>query len=123
MSDVELRGIDNVLFAVSELQPAVAFYETCGLRLKFRVEQAGMALFAIGDEEPGLLIRRSPQVGGGRLWVEVKSADEVAAHLAAAGIGTTRIETMTGITVEATDPSGNIIGFADYSKRPGMARK
>lgn len=123
MSDIELLGIDNVLFGVTDLNAAVAFYETCGLNLKFRVEQAGMALFAIGGEGPGLLIRRGSEAAAGRLWVEVTSADEVAAKLAAFGIATSRIETMTGITVEATDPSGNVLGFADYSKRPEMARK
>jgi hypothetical protein len=51
--------------------------------MKFRLDQAGMALF---------------------------------------GIATGQLETMTGITVEATDPSGNVVGFADYSKRPEMAR-
>ena len=28
-----------------------------------------------------------------------------------------------GITVEGTDPSGNVVGFAVYSKRPEMARR
>jgi catechol 2,3-dioxygenase-like lactoylglutathione lyase family enzyme len=109
----ELLGIDNVLFAVRDLDEAVGFYETCGFALRFKVEAAGMALFAIGGEEGA----------GGRLWVEVRDADAVAAELMAAGIATARIETMTGITVEAADASGNVVGFADYSRRPEMARR
>jgi catechol 2,3-dioxygenase-like lactoylglutathione lyase family enzyme len=79
----ELLGVDNVMLAVRDLDAAVGFYEACGFTMKFRLDQAGMALF---------------------------------------GIATGQLETMTGITVEATDPSGNVVGFADYSKRPEMAR-
>jgi catechol 2,3-dioxygenase-like lactoylglutathione lyase family enzyme len=122
MSTPELLGIDNVLFAVRELDHTVAFYEACGFVLKFRVDGAGMALFSIGAEEPGLLVRVG-EGGTGKFWVEVHNADDVAVQLSAAGIPTTRIETTTGITVEAIDPSGNVVGFADYSKRPEMARK
>lgn len=119
---LELLGIDNVLFAVRALDPAVAFYETCGFTVKFKIREPQMALFSIGSEEPGLLVRVGDG-GPGKLWVEVKDADAVADELAAVGIATNRLETTTGITVEATDPSGNVIGFADYSRRPELARK
>lgn len=127
----ELFGVDNVMFAVRDLDAAIRFYTTCGFALKFRMDRAGMALFAIGAEEPGLLVRleggsgpgRSGTAGAGRFWVEVRDADAVAAELESAGIATTRLETATGITVEATDPSGNVVGFADYTKRPELARR
>jgi catechol 2,3-dioxygenase-like lactoylglutathione lyase family enzyme len=126
----ELLGVDNVMLAVRDLDAAVRFYEACGFTMKFRLDQAGMALFGIGGEAPGLLVRAGAgggpgdpgTAGAGRFWVEVRDADAVAAELNAAGIATGRLETMTGITVEATDPSGNVVGFADYSKRPEMAR-
>ena len=118
----ELLGIDNVLFAVRDLGEAATFYQACGFTLKFKVDQAGMALFDIGPEAPGLLVRVGPTTSGGRLWVEVRDAEAAAAELSAAGIATARLETMTGVTVEATDPSGNIVGFADYSRKPEMAR-
>jgi catechol 2,3-dioxygenase-like lactoylglutathione lyase family enzyme len=126
MSTPRLLGIDNVMFAVRDLEAAIGFYSACGFRLKFRMDAAGMALFAIGGEEPGLLIRAEGsggEPGRGKFWVEVSNADETAAQLAAAGIATARLETMTGITVEATDPSGNVVGFADYSKKPEMGRE
>jgi catechol 2,3-dioxygenase-like lactoylglutathione lyase family enzyme len=127
----ELLGVDNVMFAVRDLDDAVRFYEACGFTVKFRIDRAGMALFAIGSEAPGLLIRAeggggpgsTGAAGAGRFWIEVSDADAVAAELSAAGIATERLETATGITVEATDPSGNVVGFADYSKRPEMARR
>lgn len=117
----DLKGIDNVLFSVTDIDSAAAFYSACGFALKLRVPEARMALFSIGSEEPGLLIRAMGN-GSGKLWVEVASADETAVELLAAGIATRRIDTMTGITVEATDPDGNVVGFADYSKRPEMGR-
>ena len=40
-----LKGIDNVLFSVTDLDAAVAFYSACGFTVKFRVDQAKMALF------------------------------------------------------------------------------
>ena len=127
----ELLGVDNVIFAVRDLDAAIGFYEACGFVVKFRVDRAGMALFAIGGEDPGLLVRAeggggpgsTGTAGAGRFWVEVRDADAAEAELKAAGIATTRLETMTGITVEATDPSGNVVGFADYSKRPELARR
>lgn len=127
----ELLGIDNVMFAVADLDAALRFYETCGFGVKFRMDAAGMALLTIGAEAPGLLIRarggRGPgatgTAGAGRFWVEVRDAEAIAAEINAAGITTERLETATGITVEATDPSGNVVGFADYSKRPELARR
>ncbi len=131
MSTPRLLGIDNVMFAVRDLEAAIGFYSACGFRLKFRVDAAGMALFSIGGEEPGLLVRAEGgagpgsigEPGRGKFWVEVSSADETTEQLRAVGIATVRLETMTGITVEATDPSGNVVGFADYSRKPEMARE
>lgn len=116
-------GIDNVFFAVDDLEAAVEFYRRCGLGLKFRVEAARMALLTIGSEEPGLVLRQGTSVGGGRLWVEVDDAESAGAELNALGVPMERLETATGITIEATDPWGNVIGFADYSRRPELARK
>jgi catechol 2,3-dioxygenase-like lactoylglutathione lyase family enzyme len=116
-------GIDNVFFAVGDLDAALDFYARCGLRLKFRVDVAQMALLSIGGEEPGLVLRQGEGIGGGRLWVEVADAELAGAELNALGIPTERIETTTGVTVEATDPWGNVIGFADYAKRPELARE
>lgn len=120
---IELLGIDNVLFDVKDLDAAVAFYTGCGFRLRWRSDEKAIALFSIGREAPGLLVRRrvSPH-GTGCLWVEVADASEAASVLETAGIQTVRIETTTGLTCEACDPSGNRIGFADYTRNRGLAR-
>jgi catechol 2,3-dioxygenase-like lactoylglutathione lyase family enzyme len=120
---IEPLGIDNVVFGVADLDAAIEFYRRCGLGLKFRLDQPGIALLTIGTEEPGLMLRVETRPSPARLWVEVHDAGAAAAALATDGIPVTRLETATGITVEAADPSGNIIGFADYSKRPELARK
>lgn len=119
---IELLGIDNVMFRVDDLDRAVAFYERCGFRVKFRADEKGMVLLTIGREEPGLVLRVDEGQPGGRLWVEVRDADAVAAILAAQGIATRRIETATGITCETQDSWGNLIGFADYTRLPALAR-
>lgn len=120
MSAPELLGIDNAMFSIADLDESVAFYKACGLVLKWRVDPQ-MALFSIGAETPGLMLMKGG-TGTGRLWLEVASADATAARLKAAGIATTRIVTKVGVTVEARDPSGNVLGFADYTTRPELAR-
>lgn len=119
---IELLGIDNVMFRVDDLDRAIAFYEGCGFVLKFRVEEKRMALLMIGTEEPGLVLRNDEGMPGGRLWVEVRDAVEVAAILTRKGLATRRIETATGITCEVQDPWGNVVGFADYTRMPALAR-
>lgn len=115
-------GIDNVFFRVADLDRAIAFYEGCGLRLKFRVDAKNMALFSIGDEGPGLVLSRDQGPQGGRLWVEVADARAVADALSLSGMVTRLFDTATGLTCEVTDPDGNVLGFADYCHRPELAR-
>lgn len=118
---IEPLGIDNVMFAVADLDMAIRFYERCGFVLKFRLDAANTALFAIGDEAPGLMLRGGAE-GRGHLWVEVNDALIVADALRGAGLEARMIETATGRTCEVPDPFGNVIGFADYSKRPDLGR-
>ncbi|TJW10060.1 MAG: VOC family protein [Mesorhizobium sp.] len=120
---IELLGIDNVMFHVGDLETAIPFYESCGFVLKFRVDEKQMALFDIGPEGPGLVIRTDEGSPAGRLWVEVRNADEVRQKLLTKGLTSSPIETATGITCEIVDHFGNCIGFADYSKRPDLARR
>lgn len=122
MSVPDILGVDNAMFSVADLDASITFYKACGLVLKFRVDVPGMALFGIGQETPGLMLMKGG-TGTGRLWLEVADADDTAKRLAAAGIATTRIVTKVGITVEARDPSGNVLGFADYTKQPAMGRR
>lgn len=129
MTAVVVRGIDNVLFAVGDLDAAVDFYAgRLGLPLAFRMDEPGIALFRLGDEPPGLLVRRGPtsgvREGSPRLWLEVADARATAHALADAGVATLAepFPVATGWTVEIADPWGNVIGFTDYTTVPERGR-
>ena len=125
-----VRGIDNVLLAVGDLDEAVAFYAgRLGLPLAFRLDEPGIALFRLGEEPPGLLVRcvaaTNPlPVTAPRVWLEVADARATADSLPAAGVTPLAdpFEVATGWTVEVADPWGNVVGFTDYSRMPERGR-
>ncbi|MEU6663672.1 VOC family protein [Streptomyces sp. NPDC046821] len=130
-SQLELLGFDNVLFPVGDLGEAVSFYERAGFIVKFRLDEAGIALLEAGKETPGVLLRveedlghRQPAWPGSRLWLEVRDAKAAARALLEAGIKLLDppFSTSTGYVVEFADPWGNVAGFTDYVKRPELAR-
>jgi catechol 2,3-dioxygenase-like lactoylglutathione lyase family enzyme len=111
---VKVLGIDNVLIGVGDLAEARRFYGgTLGLAEKFATES--MALYAVGEEAPGILIRvePDPKPGSTRVWLEVPDAR---------ALGGEAFEVFTGWTVEIRDPCGNVVGLTDYSKRPDLGR-
>ncbi|MFE9628159.1 VOC family protein [Streptomyces sp. NPDC006527] len=127
----DLLGFDNVLLPVGNLGQAVGFYERAGFAVKFRFDEAGIALLECGGETPGILLReeealghRPPPWGSPRLWLEVPDARATARRLASAGIPPLDepFAVATGWTVEVADPWGNVLGFTDYSKRPELGR-
>jgi predicted enzyme related to lactoylglutathione lyase len=127
----ELLGFDNVLLSVGDLDEAVAFYEAAGFPLRFRLDEAGIALLGVGGETPGLLLRheeglghRPPPWAAPRVWLEVRDARVTARTLAAAGVRPLDepFAVATGWTVEVADPWGNVLGFTDYAKRPELGR-
>jgi predicted enzyme related to lactoylglutathione lyase len=129
--ELELLGFDNVLFPVGDLGEAVSFYERAGFRVKFRLDEAGIALLEAGKETPGVLLRaeedfghRPPPWPGPRVWLEVRDAKAAARALTEAGIPPIDppFSTSTGYVVEFADPWGNVIGLTDYLKRPELAR-
>ncbi|MEU1407017.1 VOC family protein [Streptomyces sp. NPDC005728] len=128
----ELLGFDNVLLPVGDLGEAVGFYERAGFAVAFRFDEGGIALLKVGGETPGILLRvedglgrRPPAWPSPRLWLEVPDARVAARELAAAGIALLDevFSVATGWTVEIADPWGNILGFADYTKRPELSRR
>ena len=127
---IDVLGIDNVLFAVGDLGKARRFYEhDLGFALKFAIEEVGIALFALGKEAPGLLIRdqHAPEAtspSGPRVWLEVADARSTAKELERRGVRLLAepFEVFTGWTVEVADAWGNVIGFTDYVKSPERGR-
>ncbi|MEW2291802.1 VOC family protein [Streptomyces sp. NPDC006743] len=128
----ELLGFDNVLLAVGDLGEAVGFYERAGFAVAFRLDEAGIAGLKVGGETPGILLREEEALGHRpppwhtpRLWLEVPDARAAARALSAAGIEPLDepAAQATGWTVEVADPWGNVLGFTDYTKRPGLGRR
>ena len=116
---MDLLGIDNVFFEVGDLEMAVTLYQRLGFPLRFKIPHIQGALFSIGREEPGLLLRERATPVPAKLWIEVVSARE-AQMLFQEG---TMMETATGWTFEVSDPWGNRVGFADYTKKRELARR
>ncbi|TDV55373.1 VOC family protein [Actinophytocola oryzae] len=106
-------GVDNVLFAVGDLDTAVDFYTGLGLPLVFR--HGEIALFRLGAEAPGLLVRSESEPGGGRVWLEVPDARRLST-------ADEPFRVATGWTVEVADPWGNVVGFTDYTSMPERGR-
>jgi predicted enzyme related to lactoylglutathione lyase len=131
MAQISILGVDNVLFAVGDLATARAFYEDrLGLKVKFAAPEHGIVGYALGIEEPGLVVRQevlsdSTPRATPKVWLEVADAIAAAATLAAEGVLPLAdpFEIPTGWTVEVADPWGNIVGLTDYAKAPDMARR
>ncbi|MEV2219700.1 VOC family protein [Nocardia vinacea] len=127
---MDIRGIDNVLVSVGDLDAAVSFYGgVLGLAVKFTLPEQGIAVFDVGGEVAGVMARVDPRAGaaglsGMRLWLEVPDAVAAAAELEAFGVPVVSapFEVGTGWSVEVSDPWGNVIGLTDYRKRPELAR-
>jgi len=132
-SPLTVQGIDNILFTVGDLDAAVDYYGArLGLPLVFRLDDRGIALFRLGDEPPGLLVRESAEAGSPtsndtrpRVWLEVADARAAGAELARRGLSPLGdpFAVATGWTVEVADPWGNIVGFTDYTTMPERARR
>lgn len=120
---IKLLGIDNIFFEVKDLEKAIDFLQKLGFDLKFKIPHINAALLSIGNEEPGLIIIEKEKVLPSRFWVEVENAQELKKECKKLNINGKMLETATGFTFEINDPSGNIIGFADYKKKPELARK
>lgn len=128
---MNVLGVDNVLLAAGGFEEARAFYvDRLGLTLRFAVPEAGLLLFALGAEDPGLLVRAEgaepgPPKSSPRLWLEVPDAREAAVQLRGQGVEPLAepFEVHTGWTVEIADPWGNVVGFTDYTKAPERGRR
>lgn len=118
MVQLKILGVDNIFSQVGHLEEAIHFYEALGFVLKFKIPQIKAALFNIGNEEPGLMLFETEVPKSSRFWVEVASAFEAQEILKKGSL----LKTATGYTFEVLDPWGNIIGFADYSKKREFAR-
>lgn len=120
--EITLKGIDNVFFDVQNLKKATDFYQQLGFKKKLEIPQIKAVVFSIGSEEPGLILCEKQAPSPSRLWVEVGDIIHIKDLCHSKNIQGNILETATGLTFEIHDPSGNRIGFADYSKKPNLGR-
>lgn len=119
---MKLLGIDIVFFEVLDLQKANKFYQQLGFTQQLVIPKIKAILFSIGEEEPGLIICEKDTPTPSKVWIEVENAEEVKFHCQSLGILGTEIQATTGLTFEIVDDAGNVLGFADYSKKPELSR-
>jgi catechol 2,3-dioxygenase-like lactoylglutathione lyase family enzyme len=122
MSAIEVLRPDNVLFWVDDYDSARRFYsEVLGLRLKFEVGAMGLAGFRLGEEEPGLFFRAggAGRASGWRLPTRGRRPESWAP--AAWSCCPSRSRCRRG-GPWSSDPSGNVLGLTDYTKRPDLGR-
>mgnify|MGYP000535288147 CR=1 FL=1 len=117
-----ILGLDNVFVNVQSLEKASVFFEKLGFVKKLSIIQIPAVLFAIGPETPGLIVCQSTLQTPSKVWVEVENAESIKNKCNTLGIEGKMLQTTTGMTFEIRDDSGNTIGFADYTKKPELAR-
>jgi predicted enzyme related to lactoylglutathione lyase len=130
---VPVLGVDNVLFAVGDLDEALEHYAAgIGLPVEFRLADPPLAVLRLGAETPGLLLREDRSLAAAdasarsaRVWLEVPDAPAAAEHLRAAGISLLAepFAVATGHVVEVADRWGNVVGLTDHSAAPERARR
>ena len=126
---IEPLAVDNILFAVGDLERALDFYrDRLGLPLRFAVPERGIVGFGLGAGGVGLLLRQQPLAEAEprptpRAWLVVRDARAADAELRAAGVVPLGppFAVRTGWTVELADPWGNVLGLTDYSRQPAAA--
>jgi hypothetical protein len=122
----EVWGIDNALLDIGDLAAARTHYAALGLLERFVLPEAGIVIYMVGDERPGLMLRARQDIAekpaaGARIWLEVADARASAAEIPLAPLGEP-FQVRTGWAVEYADPWGNVVGLTDYTREPTLAR-
>lgn len=111
---------DNFFLPVDDYNASKKFYqETLGLHVKFEFAEQGMVAFAVGGEEPAIILKDKKKFPNAKptVWIEVSDVNMMYQELKTKNVNfiTEPFKIRTGWAVEFIDPSGNILGFADYS--------
>ncbi|MCX6994979.1 MAG: hypothetical protein NTY13_04065 [Chlamydiae bacterium] len=120
---MQLLGIDNIFFEVRDLNAAILLYQQLGFTLEFKIPKLPGALLKIGKEEPGLILQEAIFPSPSKLWIEITNARLFKTICENAQLTGELLETTTGYTYQMKDPWKNVLGFADYAKKPDLTRK
>lgn len=117
-----IKNYDNLFLPAADYQESVRFYtEILGLEKKFEFVEQGMAAFKIGDEEPAIILKDQTKFPNTAptIWIEVGDVKTVYDEMKSKGVQflSEPFKIRTGMAVEFTDPSGNYLGFTDYSAK------
>ncbi len=120
-----MKDYDNFFLPASDLDAGKAFYGgVLGLPVKFDFPGAGMTAFAVGRQEPAIILSTRPAARPA-IWFTVEDVRET--YTALRGKGVTFLSEpfaiRTGMAVEFDDPFGNRLGITDYSATPPKGRR
>jgi predicted enzyme related to lactoylglutathione lyase len=117
-----MKNYDNFFLPSNDLNRGKEFYNgILGLPIKFDFSNMGMIAFQVGNNEPAIIlkdVKKFPETKP-TIWFVVDNVEEEHKKLKAKGIRffSEPFSIQTGMAVEFEDPSGNILGITDYSKR------
>jgi predicted enzyme related to lactoylglutathione lyase len=122
VEDTQIKNYDNLFLPVDDYEASKQYYsEVLGLKIKFEFAAQGMIAFAVGDEEPAIILKDKKKfpTATPSIWIEVADVRKLYEDMSSKGVKflTEPFKIRTGWAVEFTDPSGNVLGFADYIKQ------
>lgn len=117
--DIKLKNYDNFFFPVDDFQASKKFYaETLGLKIKFELAEQGMIAFAVGNEEPAIILKDKEKFPNAKptVWIAVTDVLAIFNELKDKEVHflSEPFKIRTGWAVEFIDSSGNTLGFTDY---------
>jgi predicted enzyme related to lactoylglutathione lyase len=115
-----MRDYDNFFLPATDLDAAKEFYNlVLRLPVKFDLSDEGMIAFAVGSQEPALILKDVHKFPDARaaIWFVVDDVEEEYERLKQRGLKfiSEPFLIATGRAVEFEDPFGNKLGMTDYS--------
>ncbi len=115
-----MKNYDNFFLGVDNLALAKEYYQTVlGLRIKFDFSNRGMIAFAVGDQEPAIILKDRKVFADAKsaIWFEVEDVRAEYEKLFGKGVRflSPPFEIATGMAAEFEDPFGNRFGITDYT--------
>jgi predicted enzyme related to lactoylglutathione lyase len=115
-----MRDYDNFFLPATDLKAAKEFYNhVLSLHVKFDLSNEGMIAFAVGSQEPALILKDVHQFPDARptIWFVVDDVEEEYERLKQRGLKffSEPFLIATGRAAEFEDPFGNKLGITDYS--------
>ena len=116
-----MKNYDNLFLPAESFEESKRFYsELLGLETKFEFADQGMIAFKVGNEEPAIILKdksKFPDVKPA-IWMEVEDVKEEHERLKLQGVRflSEPFKIKTGWAAEFIDPSGNVLGIADYKR-------